>query len=596
MRGDLRYSLRQLRHYPVFTAAAVLTIALGIGPNATMATIVSTVFRPLPVPDAHEMAVLGTTQAGNRRVRQRLAFPDYQDYKSSSSAFSDMAAWELNPVGLTADGRIDRLMATLVSGNYFSTLRLDPAAGRLILPSDGELGGTEPIVVLSHSYWARRFGGSASVVGRQVRIDGRPFTVVGVAPESFHGTFTLLSSDAFVPLELFQSRARLSNRDVLSVRVVARLKPGMALGHARALTDTVSRRLEQDHPSTNAGRRVRVYAERMARPEPQNESQGLALAALFLMLVGGVLLIACANVLGLFLARGIGRGREMAIRAALGASRWDLVRLCLVEALVIGLLGAVAGAGAGLAAARGLAAAGAALPGFPLFLDIRLDWATAAYLAVLLIVTTLLIGLLPAIRASRVEPRRDLSGSKTSTDGRRRQWIRKGLAAAQMAGSVVLLVVCGLFMRSLQSLESVELGFDSTRVLVASTDPASVGYDAARARAFYESLDAALEALPDVESAAASVFVPFSSSNSTAYLAADGQPPPSSTTGHPGRQAFRQRRLLPRDRNAGAAGPHVHQGGRGRIAGGGRGQRSAGRAPLARRGSAWPALPRELGA
>ncbi|OLC52464.1 MAG: hypothetical protein AUH43_00055 [Acidobacteria bacterium 13_1_40CM_65_14] len=502
LRGDLRYSVRQLRKYPVFTAAAVLTLALGIGPNATMTTIISSVFKPLPVADPHQMTVLATTLSGNPRIWQRLAYADYQDYKASSAAFSDMAAWDLNPVGLTADGRTDRLVATVVSGNYFSTLRLDPAAGRLILPSDGEFGGTEPIVVLSHSYWTRRFGGSASIVGRDVRIDGRPFTVVGVAPENFHGTFTLLSSDAYLPLELFQSKARLANRDVLSVRVIARLKPQMTLGQARASIDTVAKRLEQDYPATNAG----------------------------LMLVGAILLIACANVLGLFLARGLGRGREMAIRVALGASRWDLVRLCLVEALVIGLLGASAGAVAGLVAARGLATV-AAIPGFPLFLDVRLDWGTLAYLAVLLIVSTLLIGFLPAIRASRVEPRSDLSGSKTSTAGRRRQLIRKGLAAAQMAGSVVLLVVCGLFIRSLQSLQSADLGFDAARVLLASTDPGAVGYDAGKARSFYESLDAALEALPDVESAAASVFVPFGTGNSTPYVAADGQSPPSSTTG-----------------------------------------------------------------
>jgi predicted permease len=529
LRGDLRYSVRQLRKHPVFTAAAVLTLALGIGPNATMATIVSSVFRPLPVADPHQLTVLATTLSGNPRIWQRLAYPDYQDYKSAPAAFSDMAAWELNPIGLTSDGRTDRLMATLVSGNYFSTLRLDPAAGRLILPSDGELGGTEPIVVLGHSYWMRRFGGSASIVGREVRIDRRSFTVVGVAPEKFHGTFTLLSSDVYLPLELFQSRARLSNRDVLSVRVIARLKPQMALGEARASVEAVAKRLELDYPATNAGRSVGVYSERLVRPEPQMGSQGLVLAALFLMLVGAILVIACANVLGLFLARALGRGREMAIRAALGGSRWDLVRLCLVEALVISVLGASAGAIAGLVVARGLATVGAT-PGFPLFLDFRLDWTTLSYLALLLIVTTLLIGLLPAIRTSRVEPRSDLSAGK-ATDGRRRQLMRKGLAVAQTAASVVLLVVCGLFIRSLQSLQSAHLGFDPTRVLLASTDPSAVGYDDGRARAFYETLDAALEAMPDVESAATSVFVPFGTGNSTPYIAADGQPAPSSTTG-----------------------------------------------------------------
>jgi putative ABC transport system permease protein len=530
VRNDLRYSVRQLRKYPVFTAAAVLTIAVGIGPNATMATIISSVFRPLPVGDADRLAVLATTVSGNPRIWQRVAYPDLQDYRAAETPFSDMAAWDLSAVGLMVDGRTDRLMATAVSGNYFSTLRLDPAAGRLILPSDGELGGTEPIAVLSHSYWSRHFGRSTSIVGREVRIDGRPFTVVGVAPESFHGTFALLSSELYVPLELFQSQARLSNRDVLAVRVIARLKSGVALDQARASMDTVARRLEGDHPATNAGRRIRVYWERLARPEPQNASQAPVLAGLFLMLVGAILLIACANVLGLFLAKGLGRGREMAIRRALGASRSDLVRLCVIEALVIAFLGAVGGAIAGVALARTLASV-AATPGFPLFLDFQLEWATVSYLGILLIVSTLLIGLLPALRASRVDPRSDLSEGRTSTEGRRRQLIRKGLAAAQIAGSVVMLVVCGLFIRSVQSLQSVDLGFDANRVLLASTDPGAVGYDADRARAFYRSLDTSVEALPEVESAAASVFVPFGTGNSTPYIAAEGQPAPSSTTG-----------------------------------------------------------------
>jgi putative ABC transport system permease protein len=527
---DLRYSLRQLRKSPGFTVAAVLTIAVGIGPNATIATVIGTVFRPLPVRDADRLVVLTTTVSGKSRIWQRVAWPDLQDYEASGAPLSDLAAWDLSPVGLTADGTTDRLIATAVSGNYFSTLRLDPAAGRLILPSDGALGGTQPIAVLSHSYWSRRFGASPAVVGREVRVDGRPFTIIGVAAPDFHGTFSLLSSDVYVPLALFQQAAQLSSRDALAVRVIARLEAGASLEQARASLDTIARRLETDHPATNAGRRVGVYRERFARPEPQTASQAPVLAALFLLLVGAVLLIACANVLGLFLAKGLGRGHEMAIRRALGASRSDLVRLCVVEALVIASLGAAAGTLAGLALARSLASVASA-PGFPLFLDVQLDWTTMSYLGILMLVSTLSIGLLPALRASRVDPRRQLSEGRTSTEGRRRQRIRTGLAAAQIAGSVVLLVVCGLFMRSVQYLQAVDLGFDADRVLLASTDPGAIGYDAGRGRAFYQSLDAALEALPEVESAAASMFVPFGTSNSTPYVAAEGQPAPSSTTG-----------------------------------------------------------------
>lgn len=202
--------------------------------------------------------------------------------------------------------------------------------------------------------------------------------------------------------------------------MIGRVKSGVALDQTRASMDTIARRLERDYPATNADRHVRVYWERLARPEPQNASQAPFLAVLFLLFVGAILLIACANVLGLFLAKGLGRDREMAIGRALGASRSDIVRLCVVEALFIAFLGAAAGAVAGVALARTLASV-ALTPGFPLFLDFQLDWMTVSYLGILMVVSTVSIGLLPAVRASRVDPRSDLAEGKTSTEGRRRQ-------------------------------------------------------------------------------------------------------------------------------------------------------------------------------
>ena len=529
LRGDFRYAFRQLRRHPVFAVTAVLTLAVGIGPNATMMTIVSSVFRPLPVPAAEQMTTLAMTLPNNPRIWQRLAYPDYLDYKSQSDAFTDLAAWELSPIGLTADGQTDRLIATLVSGNYFSTLGVAPATGRLILPSDGDLGGIEPVVVISHWYWMRRFSGNPAVVGREVRINGRPFTIIGVAPERFTGTFALIASDAFLPLQLFRSEARFSNRDVLSVRVIGRLRSDVTLEQSRASIDTVSRRLAHDYAVTNTGRRVLVYSERMARPEPQSASQAPILAAFFLALVGAVLLVSCANVLGLFLARGMGRGREMALRVTLGGTKWQLMRLCLVEAFVIALTGAVVGTGLGMLLAR--AGETAAPPGIPLTLDFRMDWGTLGYIALLLVVSTLIVGLLPALRASRTTPGKDLSGGRSSTAGHRRQVMRKGLAVAQMTASVALLVVCGLFIRSVQQLQLADLGFEKGRVLLASADPSAVGYDASKARAFFESVDAALETLPGVASAAGALYAPFGSGNSTSYVAAEGGPLPSSATG-----------------------------------------------------------------
>ena len=527
--GDVRYSVRQLRRYPFFTLSAVLTLALGIGPNATMASLINSVLSPLPVANPGELTVLATTQRGNSRIFQRLAYPDYRDYRTAAGAFADLAAWDLNQVGLTAEGQTDRLTVGIVSGNYFSMLGLNPAAGRLISPGD-DTTASPLAVVLGHAYWVRRFGADTSVVGREVRVDRQLATIVGVAPGGFEGTFKLARMDAYLALASMVEPSRLANRDALSVRVLGRLRPDASLREAQAAVDTIAGRLEQQYASTNNGRRVRVFSQRLAATGPQNADQFPILILFLMLLVSGVLLIAGKNVLGLLLARALHRQREMAVRAALGASRWKLVRVCLVEALLIGIVGTVVGGLAGLTLARRLATM-ASTPGFPIYLNVAVDWRVFAYLTIVMLVSTLVIGLIPALRASRVEPRGGLAEGRTLTPGRNRHRTLGALTVAQIASSVVLLAVCGLFMRSVAGLESADLGFEDDRILLASTDPSAVGYDEAKMRGLYRSADAALEALPDVERVAQSAFAPFSSSNSTPYVAADGNPSPTSLTG-----------------------------------------------------------------
>lgn len=459
---------------------------------------------------------------------QRVSYPDYEDYVAAGTPFQDMAAWDLDQVSLEADTHTERVLISTVSGNFFSMLGIAPAAGRLIGPADDVSGG--PLAaVLSHGYWVRVLDADPSVVGRTIRVDGQPCVVLGVAPEGFTGVFKLVRVDAFMPLRVRVPAARLANRDDLSVRVLARLLPGVSLRQGQAVLDTVARRLEADHRETNEGRRVRVYSQRLASSEPQSADMTVALSVFLIALVGIVLLIACGNVLGLFLARGLQRQREMAIRAALGATRWQLARLCLAEAWVIAAAGAVVGAVGGVAFVR-RAASAAAPPGFPLYVDVHMNWHVFAYVAGTLFVSAAVIGMAPAWRASHIGPGEDLYGAR-GTATPRRQRARAALTIAQLAGSVAMLVVCGLFMRSLGYLESAELGFDRAKIVLATVDPTSAGYDEVQTRAFYQRVASDIDVLPGVAGVAQALSVPFGNSGSTARVAAEVDAAPTSVTG-----------------------------------------------------------------
>jgi predicted permease len=522
---DVRFAARGLRKSPGFTLAAVATVALGIAPNTVVGAVVDYLFAPLPVARPDDLVVLATARADETRVRQRLAYLDVEDYRSRSNVFEDLAAWDLDEVSVVSDTAAENVLASDVSGNYFGMLGLRPAAGRLLAPDDDAIGGPR-VVVLGHDYWTARFNADPSVIGRVVQVNGVPATIVGVAPRGFDGTFRLARPEVYLPLSVRVTASRRADRDDLSVRVIGRLRPGVSVRQAQAAVDVQARQLERAYPETNAGRRTRVYAQRLAASDPQIATSTIALAVFLLLLVLVVLLVACGNVLGLFLARGIGRRRDLAIRAALGASRAQLVRICLTEAALIAVAGGLLGGAGGWLVARDLSAAATnGSPGFPLYVNLIFSWRLCAFLVALMGLTIVVVGTWPAWNASRADPRSDLDEGRT-TNTRAKHRLQSIRVCGQMAVSVALLVVAGLFVRSVEGLESVDLGFNPQPILLATVTAPSPARDAATTAAFFRDATDAIDALPGVAGVAEAESVPFGNSGSTNGVARDDEPSP----------------------------------------------------------------------
>jgi predicted permease len=524
LRADFRYSLGQLRKYPIFTATAVLTIALGVAVNAATFNILNaSLFKPLPARDPEQLTRLATLSSTNPVPNAQLAFPDYRDLKDGSEAFEDVAAWSNEFHGLNVDGRTDRVITSAITGNFFAMLGVQPMFGRLIRPADGDLGGREPVLVLGYSYWANRLAKDPSVVGKQVKLSGQPFTVIGVVPDEFHGADNLIEFDAYLPLELSLTSPFLANRNMATVRAIARLKPGMTVQRAQAALDTISWRLQTEYPDSNANRTISVFPERRSRPDPALVSVMPTVVVTLLSLSGAVLLIASVNVLSLLLARGLARRGEMAIRAALGANRWQLVRVCFSEAILIAVLGGVLGV---IAAAwiTGLLATvrPRALAGVALRMNLDMDWRVVLYATILIAITAVVVGLIPALRSARTIPNRDLHSSKV-TGAPQRQRLRRSLVVVQLAVSVAFLVVAGMFVQSLYNLQSLDLGFHTGHLLLVDVDPATGGYDGLQMKSLFTSIETRLSAVPGIQSVSRAALRPFGDSMLGAGVLAEGQ-------------------------------------------------------------------------
>lgn len=509
LRQNLRYALRGLIRRPVFAAVAILSLALGVGANASIFSVVNAlVLRPLPgIPEQGRVVEIGRGRDGSGF--DTFAYPDFLDLRASAGPLEEVAAYDFVSLGLSRDGVGRRVMGMFVSANYFEVLGLRPALGRFFLPEEDRGVGQHAVAVVSHGFWQERLGGDPDAVGSTIRLNREPFTVVGVTPEEFRGHTTGVAPRVWVPImqvtsmgysaELFQQRG--SNW----FSVLGRLGAAATTGEARAQVRTVFERLAAEHPATNARRTGHV------QPLGPVPAAGRGPVKAFLGLLTGfallILVITCANVAGMLAARGATREKEIAVRMSLGAGRRRVVGQLLLEALLLFALGGGAGVLLALWLLDAVSLASLPIP-IPLELDFSLDGRVVGYTLLVTAATGLFFGLLPALRSTRI----DVAGrlKNESHGATARSGLRRVLVAGQVALSLALLAGGGLFVRSLDRASNVETGFDARGAYTTSLDLTLEGVeDPERGRAFYAELLERVRGLPWVDAAGLSVDLPL---------------------------------------------------------------------------------------
>jgi predicted permease len=532
---DVRYGLRVLWKSKGFTAVAVLTLGLGIGVNTAIFSGVSAfVLRPLPgVGDPGALVHTFETSADGRGGYNDFSYPDLLDYGARTDVFEGLAGHTMAQAAIGERDQTDVTWGQLVTGNFFDVLRVRMKYGRGFLPEEDRTPGTHLVVVLSHDLWRTRFNSDAGVVGRAVQLNGHPFTVVGVAPEQFTGSKWALGMKFWVPMMSRQQVFGGANdwqtqRGNHWLEAMARLKPGVTREQAAAALTAVAGRLEQEHPTArNKNVRVVVTTEQAGRWDDLagvvHLSSGLAM-----VVVGLVLLVACANVANMMLARSVARRREIAIRLALGAGRWRVVRQLMAESVLL----ALAGGGLGLLLSFWMTDAMTAFfpsVSYPIVLDVAPDGRALAFTLAVALATALVFGLVPALQATRPELVPALKEKPGDAGRARRLSLRNALVVSQVALSLVVLVCAALFVQSFRHAKGIDPGFATSGALLVSVNPGLFGYTPEQGRDFYRGLVERTRGLPGVEAAGLIDRLPLgdgASSWGPIYPAEQAPPPP----------------------------------------------------------------------
>ena len=520
--SDLRFAFRGLRRSPLFSIVAILSLALGIGANSAIFTLIDQVLlRKLPVARPDELVMLyqqGSHNGSNMGARMH-SYPIYQDYQQRAEPLAEVLCRRLVPASVNIDNRTERLHAELVSGNYFSMLGVKPAIGRLFnSQEDDQVYQGHPVVVLSYDYWVSRFARDPGVIGRKLLVNDSPMTIIGVSAAGFAGIDPAQAPQIRVPILMKPVMTpewnwlHMDNRRARWVQVFARLKPGYTVESAAGPLQGLFTQIRTYETTLPAAKDWSAFSrDRFMKGQLLATSAAMGYSPLrndfstpllvLMCMVGLVLLIACANVANLLIARGFMRQKEIAVRLSLGASRGRLVRQLLVESLVLSSAGGIVGLALAFVLTRGLLAL---IPsdGQPLLIRSEPDVRILAFTLGLTCLTGVVFGLLPALRASRPDPwttLKDTVGSIAGTGGS--LFLRKGLVTAQVALSFLLLFGAGLFVRSLQNLQGTDTGVALDNLVTFQLSPALNGYDSPRAMQFYESLLERLESAPGVTSA-----------------------------------------------------------------------------------------------
>jgi predicted permease len=509
------------------TVTAVLTLGLAVGANTALFSLVNAILlRPLPgVADPERLVNVHRTAAGGTTFHS-FSHPDYVELSERGGRLVRLAAFNGRGASLGTNGAPEVVGTQLVSGNYFGVLGARPLLGRLLSESDDRVAGSSPVAVVSHSLWRRRLGGDPGAIGRTIRLNGFPFTVVGVAPEGFQGHFVGFPFEVWVPLAMAAQAAPgedLASREAEWLELVGRLEPGVIRPQAQAGLTAAMAGLAHDHPLTLRGASVDVRP--MTGVDDSLRSGVVGFLALLQAVGILVLLIACVNLAGLLMARAAGRNRELAVRMALGAGQGTLTRQLMAETLALFVLGGLAGVALAFWTADLLHAFQPAFP-VPLHLDLRLDVRVLTFATAATALTGVVCGLVPALQASRVDILTALKDARLA--GAPRLRLRGLLVAGQVALTTLLLVGAGLFLRTLQTARSVDPGFDPQGVHTARLDLTLLPGTEASGRTFYEQLLARLAADPGVRSASLAASIPLRSlAPPTATVRAEGPVNPS---------------------------------------------------------------------
>ena len=520
---DIRYAIRGLIKRPGFVAIAVITLALGIGANTAIFSLVNTVLlRSLPVERPNE--IVSVAIRGKNDSMSAFSYPNYKDFRDKNDVLDGLLVYRFVPLSLSRNGVNERIWGYEVSGNYFDVLKVKAIQGRTFLPEEDQTKLSHPVAVLSYDMWQRRFAGDKNLVGTDVLLNNHQFRVIGIAPPGFKGTELVYSPDIWLTASMMEwaepGATWLDERDTKNFFGVGRLKNGVSSRQAEASLNLLSQQLAKEYPDANEGQSIKVVPTGFILPELR--SAVVSFTWVLMAAVGLVLLVTCTNLAGLMLARATDRRREIAIRLAMGANRLRLIRQLLTESILLSFVGGVAGLLLALWIVKLLIGLKPPID-FPLALDVGVDWRVMLFCFAVSVVAGAVFGLAPSLQATRPNLTTVLKDT-SAQGGAAKARLRSVLVVAQIAISLVVLIAAGLVVRTLQRLQTMNPGFNPQNALTMSFDLGLQGYDDARGEQFYRQLQERLQSLPGVEAAAVSNYIPLSLNYNSRYAYVEGKP------------------------------------------------------------------------